>query len=711
MMKITKLSVIITLIFFCAIDCNALSITPKFASVTADGGGGRLILYTNQRNETVIYKSSNQLSVDENGNVVCLTKFDPKNCNVWVAAIDKLSGNTDTCKISIVPWITNLSNISIDKSLFYCYALSKSGDSISYISNKTFYKTGDDFAKKKSIFSYNIGTTTDYYRTYLKTPFGSFIRDGYNIYFSKDDRNWMLDLSTKGGSMNSSFIANYNREERKTSVFTADYIAVPLDSIRCGVYRKIIDQSNINGSWKKIVEFPSAYESVNNRSIINACRHIHTITTDPYTGNIWMGTGDVDENSHIYYSADNGDSWKRVGFGSQMWRVLSIWFTKDYIYWSTDTEVAQKIFRIPRSVYNEHNEWPDMTQRVDSGLTKIGVRYYIQKSNKKNFTVGNFWIANYQQQLDSNLVFYSLDDPKLDYREKVIDLPNNAIWDNMWAINSQGDSILLLTTDAEGTMIDNRARIFGVKENPNKTVDVQELISEEALNKHSRFLVHQQTKNNKIYISALELAKYQPSTLLLMQATLNWKDNCSADGGEIVKESKAVDSTSINLKLINYIGKIKAWQSATESFNWTNLIASDSIDGIADSLYVTKERNKVKYIRALVQKENDIPVPSKFVEIDSIQSLNHSLSETLVTLLENKIYYCYPTVFKDVITINFNNDTISDHTIELSSADGQLVFRKYIELNMVDEYKLSLSFLQKGVYVLKISNKNTVCSQ
>ena len=695
--------VLIVVFIIHSFDCVAFSVKPKFASITA-GGGYTLKLSTDSPNDDVTFISSSQLSVDAEGNVSSLKAFDPKDCNAWVVAVNTSNKKTDTCKISIVPWVANLSSITVDKSLGPYKMIGKSGDSIRVIYNNVLYKMENDFSDMIPLSPFKLlNGVSRYY--YIKTPHGSFIRDDCNIYYSKDDNNWELEYITKGPSLNSNFGYKYNPTDNSTSLFTYDYICDPMDSIRCGVYRKIIGSSYTNTAWERIIEFPSKYESLNDKSILNACRHVHTLNIDPYTDHVWIGTGDFNQHSHIYYSPDNGNSWKQVGFGSQDWRVLAIWFTKDYIYWSTDTNSPQAIFRIPRTVYDTNNEWPDMTQIIDSGLTKVGVNYYIIKSNNKNLPVGSFWKANSQISLTSDLVLYAINDPKLDYREKVADLPNNPLWDHKWVIDTQGDSIILLTSSAESKSIDSRSRIFGIKERSNKTVDVQELISEEGKQVYSRFFLYQQGENKKIYMTPYDLVGYK---FELLQTSLNWKDNSISKGGNVTIENEDEKSGLLNLRLVNYDGKILTWQFANKSFNWKNIINGDAKNDTTEKISVTKEKNSIKYIRALVQKGNDIPVPSTYITIDSIQSPN---KESEVYSLNEHPYSCYPTVFKSDFFISFNNDSIGDHKIELFSLDGKLVYREYLSSYYDKKHHISVSNLLDGVYVLKISNNIMVFAQ
>jgi hypothetical protein len=68
-------------------------------------------------------------------------------------------------------------------------------------------------------------------------------------------------------------------------------------------------------------------------------RHIHALQQDPYTGNLWICTGDTDNESIIGYSSDNYHSISQIGSGSQIWRACQLVFTEKRIYWGTDTGI------------------------------------------------------------------------------------------------------------------------------------------------------------------------------------------------------------------------------------------------------------------------------------------------------------------------------------------------------------------------------------
>jgi hypothetical protein len=59
--------------------------------------------------------------------------------------------------------------------------------------------------------------------------------------------------------------------------------------------------------------------------------------------------GDRDHESRILFSSDQGNSFQKVGSGSQEWRVVSLQFTKDAVFWGTDVpDENNRLFRWSR---------------------------------------------------------------------------------------------------------------------------------------------------------------------------------------------------------------------------------------------------------------------------------------------------------------------------------------------------------------------------
>ncbi|MFA9416674.1 WD40/YVTN/BNR-like repeat-containing protein [Natrinema sp. HArc-T2] len=82
---------------------------------------------------------------------------------------------------------------------------------------------------------------------------------------------------------------------------------------------------------------------------LDGVRHVHSIQVDPYTGDLWMTTGDADSECRIGRLSD-GD-FKTVGSGGQTWRAVELAFTPDAIIWGVDSIYLETnpILRLDRS--------------------------------------------------------------------------------------------------------------------------------------------------------------------------------------------------------------------------------------------------------------------------------------------------------------------------------------------------------------------------
>lgn len=90
---------------------------------------------------------------------------------------------------------------------------------------------------------------------------------------------------------------------------------------------RIFESKNNMTSWKIAFEFQSGQ-----------IRHIHSVQRDPYSDKLWVCTGDNNKESIIGYSEDSFKTFKTIGQGSQQWRVCQLVFTKEAVYWGTDTD-------------------------------------------------------------------------------------------------------------------------------------------------------------------------------------------------------------------------------------------------------------------------------------------------------------------------------------------------------------------------------------
>ena len=90
-------------------------------------------------------------------------------------------------------------------------------------------------------------------------------------------------------------------------------------------------------------------------------RHLHFIQQDPIDGALWLGTGDRDAESALWRSTDRGETWARVGGGSQLWRAIGLAFAADAVIWGTDAGIDAGTYG------NRLVRWDRATQTVSEG--------------------------------------------------------------------------------------------------------------------------------------------------------------------------------------------------------------------------------------------------------------------------------------------------------------------------------------------------------
>lgn len=84
-------------------------------------------------------------------------------------------------------------------------------------------------------------------------------------------------------------------------------------------------------------------------------KHIHNVDRDPFTGYIYTSTGDNNAGAAMFMSKDGGETFTTILSGSEKYcRVLNWVFTKDWIYWATDSLGSYHwFFKAPRNSLGE----------------------------------------------------------------------------------------------------------------------------------------------------------------------------------------------------------------------------------------------------------------------------------------------------------------------------------------------------------------------
>lgn len=85
--------------------------------------------------------------------------------------------------------------------------------------------------------------------------------------------------------------------------------------------------------------------------------HIHGIFNDPYTGRLWVATGDDDAACIFGYTEDGFKTLVREYAGSQLYRVCMPLFTPDEIVFATDSQYEQNVIRSIDRKTGEVRDW------------------------------------------------------------------------------------------------------------------------------------------------------------------------------------------------------------------------------------------------------------------------------------------------------------------------------------------------------------------
>jgi len=107
-------------------------------------------------------------------------------------------------------------------------------------------------------------------------------------------------------------------------------------------------------------------------------RHIHAVQFDPFSGKIWVATGDNDRECMIGYFESHTDapSLVVVASGSQMARAVSLIFTQNYVYWGSDAG------KDTREETNHIYRWSRKNGQIEQVASVGGPVYYSTMDNR-----------------------------------------------------------------------------------------------------------------------------------------------------------------------------------------------------------------------------------------------------------------------------------------------------------------------------------------
>lgn len=88
--------------------------------------------------------------------------------------------------------------------------------------------------------------------------------------------------------------------------------------------------------------------------------HIHGLFNDPFTGRLWVATGDDDEACIFGYTENGFKTFVKEFAGSQQYRVCVPLFTKDEIIFATDSQYEQNVIRSINRKTGEVRDWQNI---------------------------------------------------------------------------------------------------------------------------------------------------------------------------------------------------------------------------------------------------------------------------------------------------------------------------------------------------------------
>jgi len=197
-----------------------------------------------------------------------------------------------------------------------------SGNWISWIGNFRSIRALTGYTELFEVFPLRSGTILAFSGGYIwrTTDGGDTFRQVHKLrHFGIGDGRGVMPEDITEDNDGSFYYGEYFRNLERGSVF---------------VYRSLDDGKN----WEVAHRFKPG-----------EIRHIHSLEFDPYTNALWISTGDLDHECMIGYSFDKGVTFRKVGSGNQEWRAASLLFTKDAVFWGTDSAPTQNwIYRLDR---------------------------------------------------------------------------------------------------------------------------------------------------------------------------------------------------------------------------------------------------------------------------------------------------------------------------------------------------------------------------
>lgn len=143
-------------------------------------------------------------------------------------------------------------------------------------------------------------------------------------------------------------------------------------------------------TWKKVFTMPHISTDGKNN-------HIHDSEYDPYTGWLWVATGDGNNSKNIYYSKDLGDTWEHIWqpteaplqFTSIIARPDCVLFGSDWAadwgVWRYDkaTRETKSVYNFGKSTYDSAIAVRPFNQVLDNGAIVTFIPYMRKRADDR----------------------------------------------------------------------------------------------------------------------------------------------------------------------------------------------------------------------------------------------------------------------------------------------------------------------------------------
>lgn len=160
----------------------------------------------------------------------------------------------------------------------------------------------------------------------------------------------------------------------------------------------------------------------------HSIKHIHLCSVDPFTGNVYLSTGDYKHNQSIFFSNNSGKKWYQISGEPWRWNYKSITaapqptsivFTKDNIYFGSDKDYGM-IYRYDKT----SGEWGFFNVISHIQELKGGSGMFFDEVVQNNVT---YFVTRGNNANNSQIIMMPY--PEMDKLAKLIELPGYLYYD------------------------------------------------------------------------------------------------------------------------------------------------------------------------------------------------------------------------------------------------------------------------------------------